>query len=134
MYSGVVDYVGTEYHDGHEYVVKIDGLKTPKCRNCGQFMLDIEALELLTAALYRKANLLTPEQIRQHRLKANMTQHELASALGVADPVVERWERAGQIQSRSLDNLLRLFFGLPQVREILTTQQISTLAQEPKHN
>jgi DNA-binding transcriptional regulator YiaG len=131
VYGAVVDYVGTEYHDGHAYSVKIDGLKTPKCVNCGQTMLDIEALDVITAAFIRQINLLPPEQIQEHRLKAKLTQHELAAAIGVADFVVEQLEQGYRIQSRSLDNLLRLFFGLPQVREILTTQQISTLAQEP---
>jgi len=131
MYGAVVDYATTMHHDLHEYKVKIDGLKTPKCVNCGQVMLDAEAMDILHAAFIRQINLLTPEQIREHRLKANMTQQELAAALGVSEATVDRWERGGQIQTRSLDNLLRLFFGLPQVREILTTQQISTLAQEP---
>jgi hypothetical protein len=40
---------------------------------------------------------------------------------------VEALEQGGQIQTRSLDNLLRLFVGLAQVREILATQHISTL-------
>jgi DNA-binding transcriptional regulator YiaG len=133
VYGATVDYVGTEHHDGRVYTVKIDGLKTPKCANCGQVMLDAEALDVLTAALYREASLLTPEQIRAYRMKANLTQQELGAALGVEDFIVEQWETGGQVQARMTDNMLRLFFGLPNVREILMTHQISTLPETPAH-
>jgi putative zinc finger/helix-turn-helix YgiT family protein len=124
VYAATIDYVAKRRHDGREYTVKIDGLKTPKCTNCGQVMLDSEALETITAELVRQLNLLTPTQIRIHRLKANLTPAELAAALGVSDETIARWEDGVQIQSRGMDNLLRLFFGLQQVREILTTHQI----------
>ncbi|HZZ79487.1 MAG TPA: helix-turn-helix domain-containing protein [Gemmataceae bacterium] len=66
-------------------------------------------------------------QIQGARVKANLTQAQLAAALEITEAAVERPERGGQIQTRSLDKLMRLFFCLPQVREILTTQQISSL-------
>jgi putative zinc finger/helix-turn-helix YgiT family protein len=126
VYGATVDYVAKRRHDGREYTVKIDGLKTPKCANCGQVMLDSDALETITAELVHQLNLLTADQIRDHRLKANLTPSEFAAALGVSDETVARWEDGGQIQTRGMDNLLRLFFGLRQVREILTTHQISS--------
>ena len=122
-----MDYTTQRHHDGREYTVKVDGLKTPKCEKCGQVAPDGEALEAITRAFVRQINLLTPEQIRDHRLRSNYTQQELAAALGVSHAAVARWEDGGQIQTRSLDNLLRLFVGLAQVREILATQHISTL-------
>jgi DNA-binding transcriptional regulator YiaG len=128
-----VDYVTTEYHDGLAYTVKIDALKTPKCVKCGQVAPDSEALDAITAVFLRQINLLTPEQIEEHRLKAKLTQHELAAALGIADWEVEKLESGGMIQPRTLDNLMRLCFGKPEVREILTTQQISTLPDAPVH-
>ena len=128
VYGAIVDYVTQMPHDGREYTVKMDGLKTPKCTNCGQIMLDIEAMRMITRAFMRQINLLEPEQIHESRVHAKLTQQELAAALGVSDAMVARLERGGQIQTRSLDNLLRLFFGLAQVRELLTKQQIGTLA------
>jgi len=125
--EATVDYVTQMHHDEREYTVKVAALKTPKCDNCGQVKLDAEALEAITLAFVRQINLLTPEQIRAHRLKTSLTQQELATALGISEAMVARWESGGQIQARSLDNLLRLFFGLAQVREILTTRQIGTL-------
>jgi DNA-binding XRE family transcriptional regulator len=117
------------YHDGHEHVVKVDGLKTPRCANCGQVMLDAEALEFLDDVFIRQLNLLTPERIQEYRTKANLTQQELADAVGVSESEIQQLERGEQIQTRTVDNLLRLFFGLSQVREILTTHQIGTLPQ-----
>ena len=127
VYEATVDYVARRHHDGREHTIKIDGLKTPKCIKCGQVMLDSEALETITAALVRQLNLLTPEQIHDQSVEANLTQPQLAAALGVSDETIARWENGSQLQTRSLDNLLRLFFGLPQVREILTTHQIGLL-------
>jgi len=128
VYGATVDYATTMHHDGHAYTVKVDGLKTPSCVKCGQMMLDAEALAFLDDVFIRQINLLTPEQIHDQRMRANLTQQALADALGVHEETVARWEDGGQIQSRSLDNLLRLFFGLPQVREILIAQKIGTLA------
>jgi putative zinc finger/helix-turn-helix YgiT family protein len=129
VYGATVDYAATMHHDGREYVVKVDGLKTPKCGQCGQVMLDIEALEFLDDVFISQLNLLTPERIQEHRTKAKLTQQELADALGVGEAEIQQIERGEQIQTRSMDNLLRLFFGLAQVREILTTHQIGNLPQ-----
>ena len=130
VYGATVDYTTQMYHYDRVYTVKIDGLQMPKCKNCGQVMLDSDAMGVLDDLLRRQANLLTPEQIRDHRLKSNLTQEALAAALGVSQATVAAWEAGDQIQTRSLDNLLRLFFGLAQVREILTTEQIRTFLRQ----
>jgi DNA-binding transcriptional regulator YiaG len=133
VYGSTLDCTRTMHHDNREYTVTVAGLKTPRCVKCGQIMLDNEALEVLTDAFVRQLNLLTPQQIREHREKVNLTPQQLAAALGVADAMVERLESGGMIQTRSVDNLMRLFFGLPNVREILMTHQISTLPETPAH-
>jgi DNA-binding XRE family transcriptional regulator len=132
VFGAVVDYSTTEHHDGHAYTVKIDGLKTPKCIKCGRVAPDSEAMDVIFEVFMRQINLLMPEQIQEHRLKAKLTEQELATALGVQEVVVKELESGLQIQSRSLDNLMRLFFGLAQVREILTTHRISTLPASPE--
>jgi putative zinc finger/helix-turn-helix YgiT family protein len=129
--EAIVDYTTQMQHDGREYTVHVDGLKTPQCENCGLVHPDSDAMRAITLAFLRQANLLTPAQIREHRRKSKLTQVELAAALGVAEATLSRWETGAQIQQRSLDNLLRLFFGIARVRKILTTQQISTLANSP---
>ena len=48
-----------------------------------------------------------------------MKSKELAEKLGVAAETISRWERGGLIQSRAMDNFLRVFFALLEVREVL---------------
>src|ERR1035438_10428736 len=125
--EAIVNHVVDMEHDGRTYSVKIDALKTPKCDNCGEICPDVEAYEQITLAFLIQAKLLTPKNIRQNREKLSLTQKELALAIGVAEATISRWENGAQIQQRSSDNLLRLFFGLPQARDILLAQKISDL-------
>jgi len=52
-----------------------------------------------------------------------MQQKSLAAALGIAEATLSRWLNGGLIQSRAMDNLLRVYFGIPAVREVLTGAQ-----------
>jgi putative zinc finger/helix-turn-helix YgiT family protein len=125
--EAIIDYIATMEYDGRTYSVEMKKFRVPRCDNCGQVSPDAEALGAITDAFLRQEELLTPAEIRGYREKLNFTQRELAARLGVAEATVSRWENGVQIQQRSLDNLLRLFFGLPQVREILIANQIATL-------
>ncbi len=49
-----------------------------------------------------------------------MQQKTLAACLGIAEATLSRWLSGGLIQSRAMDNLLRVYFGIPAVRELLT--------------
>ncbi len=109
------------------YHVKVEGLKTPKCKKCGLVSPDSEANEQITRAFLRLAKLLTPTQIRINREALDLTQEQLASALGIAEATVSRWENGVQIQQRSLDNLLRLFFGVPKARSLLIKGKLNTI-------
>jgi DNA-binding transcriptional regulator YiaG len=131
VYEATVDYTTQMPHDDREYAIKIDGMKIPKCKSCGVIHPDAEALKLLDAALRRAANLLTPDQIRAFRVHANLTEEELGAAVGINTAEVERLEEGGQIQSRVLDNLLRIFFGMSKARQLLTTHQLNTLETFP---
>ena len=46
-------------------------------------------------------------------------QTQLAERLGVAAETISRWENGALIQSRSMDNLLRVYFAIPEVRNVL---------------
>ena len=119
LVPAIVDYSVDVGHDGRRYHVKVDGLNTPKCKNCGLVSPDREAHEQVTLAFLHQAGLLTPEQIRANREALKLTQVQFAAALGIAEATVSRWENGVQIQQRSLDNLLRLFFGVPKARSLL---------------
>lgn len=120
----------TEFvHDGRSYTVTVPSLRTYRCRNCGDVVLDIEADEQITRTFRRQAGLLTPEEIRQNRKKLGLTQEELAERLCVAEATLSRWENGWQIQQRSLDKLMRLFFELPEARQFL--QAPSSAGEQP---
>ena len=52
---------------------------------------------------------------------------QLAYLLGLAEATISRWETGAQIQQRSLDNLLRIFFGFPEVRKQIVESNLQEL-------
>ena len=118
-----VEYTAEMEHDGRRHVVSVPDLDILECRNCQTRRLTDQAYERLNDALRDNAGLLRPAQIRENREKLGLTQKQLASHLGVADATLSRWETGGQIQQRSLDRLLRLFFGFEEVRNVLADER-----------
>ncbi len=123
--EAVVDHSVEVEHDGRAYTVTVKRLKTPKCTNCGLVCPDSETQAAITLAFLVQARLLTGEQIRRDRERLGLTQKQLASAIGIAEATVSRWETGAQIQQRSLDNLLRIFFTFPDVRQALVDQRLA---------
>ncbi len=119
IYPAEVEYKTEIVHDGRPCEVTILVLRTHQCRNCKELVLDVEANRQITAAFRRAANLLTPEEIRRSRERLGLTQAALAERLEVGPATLSRWETGAQMQQRSLDRLLRLYFGLPEVRRAL---------------
>lgn len=82
------------------------------CGKCGMTASDIAAagaVQREIAEKYRQAEgLLTGKEIRSLRQAKNLTQEELAAQMRVGVASIKRWENAN-IQSRSMDNLLRAF-------------------------
>jgi putative zinc finger/helix-turn-helix YgiT family protein len=128
VFEAVVDHVVPIEYEGKSYSVHVEGLRTPKCRNCGEVCPDTEAYEQITLAFFRAAKLLTPAQIRHNRERLGLSKSQLAVAIGTEEAEVERWEGSGPFQPRTADNLLRLFFGMQPVRDVMISQQISSLA------
>lgn len=116
-----MDYTTDIVHDGRPYQVTVPALRTPRCQNpdCRAILLDTDANRRITQAFRRAANLLEPEEIRRRREELGLTQAALAERLEVGPATVSRWETGAQIQQRSLDKLLRLFFDFPEVRRAL---------------
>jgi putative zinc finger/helix-turn-helix YgiT family protein len=122
VYPDTVDYATTLEHDGRSYDVRVPALEVPRCRHCGKLVMVDSANRAVSDALREAAGLLTPAQIRKNREELGLTQKQLAAHLGVADATVSRWETGAQIQQRSLDRLLRLYFGAPGVRAALADE------------
>ncbi len=119
-----VDYSTEVEHDGRTYTVEIPGLVVPRCGACGTIVLDDFANRQISAAFRKRAGLLAPEEIRSRRTALGLTQQALADQLGVAVSTLSRWETGAQIQQRSLDRFLRVYFGFPQVRTALADDEL----------
>lgn len=127
VFDGVTDYALDLEFCGRTYPIKIPNLKTPRCRKCGTVLLDTPANEKITAEFMRLAKLLTPDKIRKYREGLGISQKDLASAIGIDEEEVARYESGRQFQQRPVDNMLRLFFGLPEARDLLTKRKLSRI-------
>jgi putative zinc finger/helix-turn-helix YgiT family protein len=115
----IVSYTSQIEHDGRAYSVTVPDLEIPRCSKCAAMVRDDAANRRISLTLRRQLGLLTPEQIRQNRESLGLTQKQLASRLGIAEATLSRWETGGQIQQRSMDKLMRLFFAFDNVRTVL---------------
>jgi putative zinc finger/helix-turn-helix YgiT family protein len=118
VYPLATDYTTTIKHDGRPYTIEVRNLAIPTCRKCGQQVFTSAEDERIRDALRAHVGLLTSQEIRAHRVKLGLGQQELAEPLGIAKETVSRWE-SGAIQSRAMDNLLRLYFESEEVRRLL---------------
>jgi putative zinc finger/helix-turn-helix YgiT family protein len=119
VYPATIPYTAEVNHDGRLYEIPVPALAIPKCRSCGELVFTNRVDEQITDALRAHRRLLTPVQIREGRKALGLLQQELAERLGVAEATISRWETGALIQSRAMDNLLRAYFALPEVRAAL---------------
>jgi putative zinc finger/helix-turn-helix YgiT family protein len=106
-------------HDGRLYAFTVPDLVLPVCKACGEKVFTENVDDQINAALRRNLHLLTPQDMRDALERVDMTQKEAAERLGVAEATLSRWLNEIQIQSRAMDNLMRVFFAFPQVRSAL---------------
>jgi putative zinc finger/helix-turn-helix YgiT family protein len=106
-------------HDGAVHRLHLPALEVPRCQTCGELVFTSAADEQINGALRAHLHLLTPAQIRQGIKALGLNQQELAQRLGVAKETISRWVNGALIQSRAMDNLLRVYFAFPQVRAAL---------------
>jgi putative zinc finger/helix-turn-helix YgiT family protein len=107
-------------HDGSLHTVTVPQLAVPRCRACGELVFDNIADEQITTALRSQLHLLTPDDLRNGRDRIGFTRSALANRLGVSEKTIADWEDGLTIQSRAMDNFLRVYFALPEVRAVLT--------------
>jgi putative zinc finger/helix-turn-helix YgiT family protein len=106
-------------HDGVLHAFEIPRIDMPVCRNCGTRVFTEKVDAQVRAALREHLHLLTPDEIRAALARVRMSQKVAARRLGIAEATLSRWLTETQIQSRAMDNLLRVFFAFPQVRKAL---------------
>jgi putative zinc finger/helix-turn-helix YgiT family protein len=106
-------------YDGRTYSVEIPEFDAPRCTNCAAIVLDDRANDQIMSALRVQIGLLTPDQISRNRKSLGLGARDFAVRLGVGESTVSRWEAGAAIQLRSLDNLMRLCFAIPEARNAL---------------
>jgi len=115
----VEPYVETIEHDGRAYEVSVPDLVALVCTTCGNRHLEVASQIRISEALRRAAGLLTPSEIRGFRAGLGLTQKALAEHLKIGEATLSRWETGAQIQQRSLDLLMRVYFKVEAAREYL---------------
>jgi putative zinc finger/helix-turn-helix YgiT family protein len=130
VYPAVIPYSFQKNHGGRVYDLRVDDLPVCKCRACGEVSFDLESDDRMVAALRAHLTLLTPDQIRANLEALKLSQREAAEALGIAAETLSRWLSGGMVQSRAMDNLLRAFFGSPEVRAGLHGNQRSKFGEQ----
>jgi len=123
-----VDYPMEVNYDGRLVSFVARGIDIPSCQICGEKVITLEVDDQINAAMYDHLGLLTPDQIRAGIERLGMTQKEVAERLGIAEATLSRWVNKLVIQSRAMDNYLRVFFQFPEVRTALAAVPIDSAA------
>ena len=119
VYPASVAYAAEIKYDGLTHAIAIPALEVPQCGSCSELLFDTGADDQIDTAIRSHLKLLTPSQIRSRRKELDLTQKQLAERTGAAEATISRWENGALIQARTNDNLLRVVFGLNEVRRVL---------------
>ncbi len=106
-------------HEGRSYKLAIPDLQVPRCSSCRELIFSHAVDQQIRRAFRAHLHLLDPEQIGAGRKALGMSVEDLAERLGVAREIISRCESGDLIQTRAMDNLLRVYFAIPQVRAAL---------------
>jgi len=110
-------------HDGRLHTFHIPALQVNKCASCGEILFSAVTDDLISDALRQHLGLLSPQQIRDALRFLGLKQKEFGERIGVAPETISRWITGTHIQSRAMDNLMRLFFAFAEVRSALTRSE-----------
>ena len=110
-------------HDGKLHNFHINALSVDVCELCSEHYFTVHTDEQISLALRTFLGLLLPEEIRAGLAQCSVNQRTFAEHLGIAAETVCRWLSGAAIQTRSMDNMMRLYFSLASVREALANPQ-----------
>jgi putative zinc finger/helix-turn-helix YgiT family protein len=119
IFPKTTDYTTMVKHDGRTYTVRIPDLEVPTCQKCGAQTFSVGDDDRIIAALRTQLGVMSPQDIQSQRAALRLTQEAMADQLGVAKETISRWETGALIQSRAMDNLMRLFFESEEARALL---------------
>lgn len=103
--------------------IPIENYAIIHCNSCGEEFADAESRERSIPVLRDAQRLidgfLTSQEIKQIRKQFNLTQIEFGELLGGGEKAFARYETGKVLQSRPMDNLLRLLRTHPEAIETL---------------
>lgn len=114
-----INYDAEVRYENQLHQFNIPKLDIPICQACGEKVFTEKVDAQVNIALRAYLNLLTPTQISKSIKRIGMHREDVAKRLGVPEKRLAYWIDEVQIQPRAMDNLLRLFFGMPTVRAVL---------------
>jgi len=118
---------------------EFEGANWDECTACGEILHSPELSERIEAEQYKVEGLLHPREIRGIREKLGLSQVDMAHLLLIGDKTYARWEAGLSMQSKSMDNYIRVAAAGPDIlfefearRNPLREQQVATyIAQLP---
>ncbi len=119
--AATIPYDAAVKHDGRLHVFHIDALEVTRCAACGEILFGNATDDQISRALRDHLGLLSPQQIREALRTLGLKQKDLGDRIGVAPETISRWISGTHIQSRAMDNLMRLFFAFEDVRSALSS-------------
>ena len=122
----IIEYAAEVRHDGRLHAFTMPNLQVPVCRACGEKVFTDDVDRQVNDALRLHLKFLTPAKIRNALDRLDLSQKELAGRLGIAEATISRWLSGTQVQSKSMDRLLRVFLAFPQVRTALCGESMDT--------
>lgn len=119
VYIDHIEYDAEIKHDGKLHTFHIPRLTVNKCKCCGEVYFDAVTSDEISQALRGHLNLLSPLDIRVGIVSRGLNQKQFGETIGVAPETVSRWLSGSHIQSRAMDNLMRMFFAFGSPRSVV---------------
>jgi len=107
-------------HDNILHLLDLPRFEVPRCGSCGELVLGNDADEQINEALRSKLHLLKPDDISNSREGLSISRDKLAECLGISLEQLSDWEEGTSLPSRSMDRFMRVYFALPEVRDVLS--------------
>ncbi|MFC1758472.1 helix-turn-helix domain-containing protein [Planctomycetota bacterium] len=120
-----IDFDADVRHDGKKYSFVVPSLNIQQCASCGAKVFTEDVDDQINAQLRLHIGLMSPEDIRDGIRGVGRTQKQVGEALGISPSTISRWIASEQIQSRSLDKLLRIYFRFDEVRNALDSGEVT---------
>jgi putative zinc finger/helix-turn-helix YgiT family protein len=115
--------------------VVVDAVPHRRCPRCGEVVLTYEESGLFGRRAFeeyrRKHDLLSEAEIRAIRERLRLTQAELSRLLRLGSNTVSRWEAGRNVQSASMDIMLRVLRDVPGALAYLRATARGVAAKTP---